>query len=350
MESQFIFRNWTDEDEAALLTLQETVFHDHSLASPEFFQWLYRDNPAGRAVIICCQTAEGKIVSQYATIPFPVRLGDSVVTGSLSLNTATHPDFRRLGLFVKGATAGYKQLLDSGVPFTFGFPNRNSYPGFVNKLSFTNIGSPTVFTRILDINLTLSEKVRYRGRFIRNPKLSKIFDLVRKPLRSTVPLTKITEFTGIPVESLWEPALLTTAANSRWLTWRYVAHPLKRYSIVVTGSVIKPSALAVYHITEDEVKKGVIMELFVAASSDIGAVETILDHISTVCLESGCSRLLTMVVLGSRKANLLRRCGFFPIPKRFSSPVTAIFRKHLSDCPEISLHDMDFSCGMLDTI
>ncbi len=109
-ESHLIMRAWRDEDEVGILELEKAVWGETEAVDPAFFDWQYRRNPEGRAAIFCYEAPDGRIAAQYAVIPIPLRVKGTRIAGSLSLNTVTHPDYRRLGLFTKAATAVYEQL------------------------------------------------------------------------------------------------------------------------------------------------------------------------------------------------------------------------------------------------
>ncbi|MCZ8283856.1 MAG: GNAT family N-acetyltransferase, partial [Bacteroidia bacterium] len=51
-------------------------------------------------------------------------------------DTMTHSDHRGKGLFIELAKRTYVLAKESGAAFIYGFPNQNSYPGFVNKLAW----------------------------------------------------------------------------------------------------------------------------------------------------------------------------------------------------------------------
>ena len=51
-------------------------------------------------------------------------------------DTMTHPDHGGKGLFTTLAKMTYELAKNEGIEFIFGFPNKNSYPGFIKKLSW----------------------------------------------------------------------------------------------------------------------------------------------------------------------------------------------------------------------
>lgn len=61
-------------------------------------------------------------------------------------DTMTSPNHRKKGLFIKLAIETYKLSEELGIKMIFGFPNKNSYPGFKEKLNWVFCGNMQKFT------------------------------------------------------------------------------------------------------------------------------------------------------------------------------------------------------------
>lgn len=72
----------------------------------------------------------------YGVFPVRVRLNGKEYLAAQSGDTMTHPEHRGKGLFVELARRTYALAQESGIVFVFGYPNKNSYPGFVRKLGW----------------------------------------------------------------------------------------------------------------------------------------------------------------------------------------------------------------------
>lgn len=72
----------------------------------------------------------------YGVFPIQVEINETQLTAAQSGDTMTHPNHRGKGLFITLAKMTYDLAKELGVEFVFGFPNDNSYPGFVNKLNW----------------------------------------------------------------------------------------------------------------------------------------------------------------------------------------------------------------------
>jgi len=116
-----------------------TCFPKASQFTRAFLEWQYAANPDG-SVIGMDAFAGDTLAATYVCLPAAIRLEGKPVKAMLSLNTATHPDHRGKGLFTKLANLTYDQAATAGVKAVFGVANQNSFPGFVTRLGFQNVG------------------------------------------------------------------------------------------------------------------------------------------------------------------------------------------------------------------
>ncbi|MCA1324321.1 GNAT family N-acetyltransferase [Herbaspirillum sp. alder98] len=92
----------------------------------------------------------------YGVFPMRVMLAGKEVLAAQSGDTMTHPDHRGKGLFIALARKTYALAAEEGVKFVFGFPNSNSYPGFVKKLAWQhpyNMVAVNIVVPTLPVNL-----------------------------------------------------------------------------------------------------------------------------------------------------------------------------------------------------
>lgn len=74
----------------------------------------------------------------YGVFACEVEYKGQIYLVAQSGDTMTHPNHARKGLFTKLAKHTYEYCKQIGVNLVFGFPNQNSYPGFVKNLSWTH--------------------------------------------------------------------------------------------------------------------------------------------------------------------------------------------------------------------
>ena len=104
-----------------------------------YFQWKYADNPAGQVVAFEA-LAGNQVVGFYGVIPWRLTSANRTLSVYQAMDTMTHPDFQRRGIFVKLATATDAELLARDPNHvSIAIPGSMSYPGFVQKLGWTHV-------------------------------------------------------------------------------------------------------------------------------------------------------------------------------------------------------------------
>lgn len=104
-----------------------------------YLKWLYQANPDGQAVGVDAFLGD-ELAAHYITVPRSYVANGEEVKGLLSLNTATHPNHQRRGLFKRLANATYERGSELGFGFVIGVANAQSVHGFVNGLGFETLG------------------------------------------------------------------------------------------------------------------------------------------------------------------------------------------------------------------
>lgn len=102
---------------------------------PALWDWAYRANPCGDAYVALAFSGED-LVGHYAAIPQRCRRGGSSAEFVLSMTTMVHADHRAAGLFRDLALLTYEEAGRKGALGVFGFPNKNSLPGFKKRLGW----------------------------------------------------------------------------------------------------------------------------------------------------------------------------------------------------------------------
>ena len=146
-----------------LITLTKTYYKESDILSKDYLKWQYLKNPSGKPFLFVSREAKtNELAGQYLVIPIKYNFYGDEVMGTLSLNTLTHPKYQRNGLFTKMADATLNNCKDENVAFTTGFPNPNSYPGFVRKLGFSHLGDVPLLIKPLRLTNILFGQLERR--------------------------------------------------------------------------------------------------------------------------------------------------------------------------------------------
>jgi GNAT superfamily N-acetyltransferase len=114
--------------------------------STEYFAWKYQENPAGEVSGFVADAGE-RLAAFYGVIPEPWTVGGTNTTIFQSMDTMTHPEFRRRGLFARLADLTYEDVRRrTGDCNMVGIPGPTSLPGFTGKLGWTRIHDFDVLT------------------------------------------------------------------------------------------------------------------------------------------------------------------------------------------------------------
>lgn len=189
MNEAWVCRDYVKGDEVKILGLFKTVF-DREMCL-DFWNWRFIKNPFGQGIIKLLFD-KNNLIGHYAVVPVHVKVGDDVVIAGLSMTTMTHPEYRKQGIFSFLAGKVYRQAKVKGFSFIYGFPNENSYHGFIENLGWNDVGNGTL--NILYRKRTPEKEVAGIKDVYRIEKFDNSIDLlwnrIKKKYKVIVPRTK----------------------------------------------------------------------------------------------------------------------------------------------------------------
>jgi len=130
------------------------------IETKEYIKWEYEENPVGHVVGFNAYSGN-VLAAHYATLPIFMVIDGKKRKGLLSLNTATHPDHRGKGLFVRLAKETYDHAKENGYEYVIGVANANSTHGFIKRLGFELI-CPLTFRVGFGLNIYSNKDFVYR--------------------------------------------------------------------------------------------------------------------------------------------------------------------------------------------
>ena len=143
--AQWYTREYREEDTIPILDLFDLVYKKR--LTKDYWDWLDK-NPSGK-MIRRVAVYNDEIIGYYSICPFEITIEGNIIKSALSVGTMTHPSFIRQGIFTTLAKETYDDAKKIGVKFICGFPNKNSYSGFLNKLNWYDIYSLDLFEKTL---------------------------------------------------------------------------------------------------------------------------------------------------------------------------------------------------------
>ena len=270
----FDMRRYVSGDEQEIIWLFQEVFKKSmgKTESIKHWNWEYKDNPSNRIEIILAIDKEN-IVGHYAVIPVKMKIKDEINLMSLSLDTMTHKDYRGRGIFPKLASKLYKELGESGISITFGFPNKNSINGFISKLNWVEISDVPI--QILPLNFKNLIYRYFKNKAFSNF-LGNIFNFMfklffkMKPIKSNN-IIKINDFDN-RFNKLWDLAknefIIGIVRDKEYLNWRYFQKPEENYIVFAIKSETELKGYITLKIENRfGLKVGLIMDILTIPSN-----------------------------------------------------------------------------------
>ena len=314
-------RRATPSDREAALVLTRRAFGVVRPGDDRIWDWLFLENPAAAGMYYSVADAGNRLAAQYPAIPVRTQHEGKVVTGLLSLHTATDPDFERKGLFTALARHLYAETANEA-PIVFGFPNTNVAGARYGKLSWVELRPYPLLVRPLG---NLASALRgYRPRLA---PLGAVADLMVPALSLATSLVerhasrggKVVEFDsfGPWADTLWEslaPEMGTCVVrDAAYLNWRFVQSPFpyRRFAFERDGRVVGFIVMRVAPWRES--KLAYVMELMVA-KDDRAAARALLAHLINAATDSGAAALYAIATKRHPHRPEMFRAGLLPLP------------------------------------
>jgi len=111
--------------------------------SQAFLDWKHRDNPFGRSPGMVA-VHDGRVVGVRLFMRWELRVGGRTLRAVRAVDTATHPDYQRRGIFRELTLRMLEKLdRDEGLDLVFNTPNADSRPGYL-KMGWRPVGDLNV--------------------------------------------------------------------------------------------------------------------------------------------------------------------------------------------------------------
>jgi len=214
-------------------------------------RWRFIDTPYGLAPTIVADDGE-KLAGSYTIWPTLLNIGGEVVRGGQSMDTMTHPEYRGKGLFTKLAIACFDQLAKDGYEALYGFPNANSYPGFIKRLNWDHVGDVPHWSRLItplaDMPAPLPALSRMGTRMVFKTRSGGVHVQAEKPDDDTV-----NAVIALHTES---KDLCRIERNASWYAWRYAPPFGRSYQWFTAYHGSEPQGFAVMGFDTDKATGG----------------------------------------------------------------------------------------------
>lgn len=320
INTKFQIRQISDHNTGDLVNLLSVSLGQNSEASAkteQFWNWKHRDSPFGPSYgLTATNPSDATIAGLRVLMHWELvnREGEHARCAR-AVDTATHPDFQRMGIFSRLTKAAVKELTENGVDIIFNTPNLKSKPGYL-KMGweevtswpvYINVRKPVAFT----YGITAGRKFN-RKRTI--PVREEVFTdevWTYKELTEKYSPDMLRDFFS-DVEAYrnscpgWH-----TPISFDYVTWRYGSHPSVDYGFVITEYNGEPQGIAVLRRnTRFGLKEIIVADLFLPGNAAESG-KKLLRKVKQCCHPD---YFIAHYNQQTQEYNLLRKSGFIKAP------------------------------------
>jgi GNAT superfamily N-acetyltransferase len=334
-------RDGNKMDMEGILSLRGVVFRqeEKDKLDPRFWGWEFLEGPDGQGWIYIVEDGS-KIVGHFADIPRSFSVQGEPILGTLSLDLMVHPDYWRRGIFEALGRYGIERVRKENGRFLIAFPIRQETIHGLKKIGWKEVVKLPV----------LVYPIRFSGiinRYLHFPLLSLVAGGVvrflyvlcyRLKRRNGMEKIEIEEMGSLDdqFDHFWQEALslypIIGVRNRNYLTWRYLQHPTRTYTIYrAKKSGEMKGYIVLRKVDLLNFNSAVIVDLLALDEVTLTAlVERGIQH----SRQKGTDLLAFMVPRGHPYDKILRKRGFLPSPKTFQFMVYFHSKREIFNSPE----------------
>lgn len=326
---------YSPENLSETIEMTRDYYGDSWISDLSFLKWQYEDNPAGSAVIQLARDVEtNQLAGQNVVIPMRFKAYDKKVNGTLCLNILTRQAYCGQGIFTGLAEPVYQDCTGQGLAFCYAFPNPNSYPGFLKKLGFTDLGNVPLLLRPLNTKALVQKKF---GSLLASFTLP--FQLLFKVKDRSDECYEIYSLTALNLSDLntfWtkiqDKYPIMGIRDADYMRWRYFDIPLRDYQIYGVRQK-RGSELLGYIVgrcTEvEDMSSGMIVD-FLVDPNHPAAGKYLVNRLLRFFVENNMDLAGSLMLPHTQESRILKVNGFFTCPKSFEpQPFRVIYRRFI---------------------
>ncbi len=282
------------------------------------YDWLYRDNPYGRARSwIVLERASGEILKAGTHFPWPIWRGQEPLRGMLSGDHVTAPHWQRKGLTaVRRQVSRLHPWWDEGASISG--PNKSS------RIVERKAGNADDLAGALRGGLVVFDAGAMLARFGAPGPIAKLAGVIANPILSRWQrrASRSAIATGVQVEEIGRFSVdfddvtercmafpkFWCPHNADFLNWRYLDHPEERYVGLALVEGERPMGYAVLRLADG----GATLSEFAVEESPSPRAFELLSAVFATAREAGSAYLNFFAPPSWRHWGLFHRNGFIP--------------------------------------
>jgi GNAT superfamily N-acetyltransferase len=346
VEMKYSIREYRPEDESAVLSLIQHGMGGGPTGERDvqFWRWKHFDNPFGRSIALVAVDHADQIIGLRTFMRWRFQAGDRTISAVRAVDTVTHSEYRRYGVFSELTRAAVQQVKASGVDLIFNTPNNQVLPGYL-KLGWTYVAQVRPLVKVLNYPRFIAGMLRSRGRSRASAQvpLEEIFRGRAMPvaeyLDSSKSIGRLTDLQQVAANGR-----LATSRSLEYLRWRYAQYPNLKYGVVCREeNGVAPVCAILRSSRRFGLKEAVIAEMLVPGP-EIKTASVLLDDLKR---RIAADYLIAYFPEGSFKRRLLLKHGFHQVPRAGQNFTVNVLSSNLPCDPRL-LKSWDISLGDLE--
>ncbi len=315
-----------------LIDLAKTNYDSGDIINKEYINWQYNQNPFGKPIMtLTREVLKSEVVGQYLVIPIEYYVNGYLKPGSLSLNTLTREDYRGKGLFTQMALKTYETCANQNISFTVGYPNTQSFPGFVKKLNFNHVEDIPILIKPLKpfkifFNKLLSKGVKHGGEI----ELTIIDDLSYLGFNFNSDIEKYKVFW----DEYKKNKKVILNKSFEFMEWRYRKIPTRNYKIIKAEVNGKIHAIMVVRAENTLGSRTIIIMDFMVLNDEysIQLGKKLLNYAVKEFKRNSIEMMTVLSQNNNIEHTILKKSNFYKIPKKIlPQPIPYIVRINKDD-------------------
>ena len=321
---EWISCSWNPSDkrqENEICDMYKANHFDFEDRENEYFDWKHRRNPAGRAIIrlAVANGKSGRIVGIYCVIPILLICNSETIRVAMSVGTLTDTRYRGQGIFTSLAKEVYNLCSKHGLHAVLGYPNQNSYKGFIGHLDFKDIYKIPLLVRILRLSNIVKRRFIERKWMPFASAMAKSYDLCFKVPKVNVKAIEEVTYFDQAFDELNEHLSMRfpifVKRDSVFLNWRYFDNPFN-YRVLAIRRTGKILGYLVYRFIDfAKMRCGIVLDFIVRKGiTNIEVGRGLIRNALNDMRENDCDIAGTLCLPNTTEFRILKQSMFFNCP------------------------------------
>ena len=343
---EYRIRSYERSDEDRVLSLMSAALGESLTPkrTAKMWRWKHEESPFGESHRLVAESESGDVLGLRAFLRWEYVDGTRSYKAVRAVDTSTHPNFQRMGIFSRLTKRALEDVKSQGVDFIFNTPNDASRAGYL-KMGWNTVGRPAPLVKILNyrrfaIGLVRSKLLRRvaggvtAAEFYRHGEPADMSSLVAESRFEDL-ISCDTQIGG---------SVLRTVRTPEYFDWRFRRHPTIRYRATVVECNGRIDGCAVFRTNNRFGLKEVVMSELLMAREDPDIPRRIVKQLTS---ELNADYVISYARPGSPQHAGLRANGFRRMPGQGINMIANPLGKPMGQLGDLSnwgvtLGDLEF--------